>query len=48
MIELLLSYNVELGDSLLQAINEENVEAVELLLNHAVATNGEEVSIIIV
>jgi hypothetical protein len=48
MIELLLSYNVELGDSLLQAINEENVEAVELLLNHAVATNGEEVSIIII
>ena len=34
MIELLLSYNVELGDALLHAINEENVEAVELLLQH--------------
>ena len=32
MIELLLSYNVEVGDALLHAINEENVEAVELLL----------------
>lgn len=42
MIELLLAYNVELGDSLLQAINEENVEAVELLLNHEVANKGEE------
>ena len=34
MIELLLMYNVELGDALLHAINEENVEAVELLLSH--------------
>ena len=34
MIELLLSFNVELGDALLHAINEENVEAVELLLLH--------------
>ena len=34
MIELLLSYNVELGDALLHAINEENVEAVEMLLSH--------------
>ena len=34
MIELLLGYNVELGDALLHAINEENVEAVELLLKH--------------
>ena len=34
MIELLLNYNVELGDALLHAINEENVEAVELLLAH--------------
>ena len=34
IIELLLSYNVELGDALLHAINEENVEAVELLLQH--------------
>ena len=32
MIELLLSARVELGDSLLHAIDEENVEAVELLL----------------
>ncbi|KAK3099549.1 hypothetical protein FSP39_006161 [Pinctada imbricata] len=41
MIEVLLSYNVELGDALLHAITEENVEAVELLLNHEVATKGE-------
>ena len=34
MIELLLGFNVELGDSLLHAINEENVEAVEMLLAH--------------
>ena len=32
-----------MGDSLLHAINEENVEAVELILNHEVATKGEEV-----
>jgi len=32
MIELLLSARVELGDALLHAIDEENVEAVELLL----------------
>ena len=43
MIEVLLNYNVEVGDSLLHAINEENVEAVELILNHEVATKGEEV-----
>lgn len=42
MIEVLLNYNVEVGDSLLHAINEENVEAVELILNHEVATKGEE------
>ncbi|XP_041357124.1 short transient receptor potential channel 4-like [Gigantopelta aegis] len=42
MIELLLSYNVEVGDALLHAINEQNVEAVELLLNHEVALKGEE------
>ncbi|XP_055958673.1 transient receptor potential-gamma protein isoform X2 [Patella vulgata] len=42
MIELLLQYNVEVGDSLLHAINEENVEAVELILNHEVNTKGEE------
>ena len=34
MIELLLAYNVELGDALLHAINEENVEAVEMILVH--------------
>ncbi len=34
MIEVLLSFNVELGDALLHAINEENVEAVEMLLVH--------------
>lgn len=34
MMQLLLSYNVELGDALLHAISEENVEAVELLLIH--------------
>lgn len=43
MIELLLSYNVYVGDALLHAIIEENVEAVELILNHEVATKGEEV-----
>jgi len=32
MIELLLGARVELGDALLHAIDEENVEAVELLL----------------
>ncbi|KAH9523131.1 hypothetical protein Btru_065902 [Bulinus truncatus] len=42
MIELLLSYGVEVGDALLHAINEENVEAVELLLNHELATKGEQ------
>lgn len=34
MIELLLVYNVELGDALLHAISEENVEAVTMLLAH--------------
>ena len=34
IIQLLLTFNVEVGDSLLHAINEENVEAVELLLKH--------------
>ena len=33
MIQLLLKFNVELGDSLLHAIDEENVIAVELLLH---------------
>ncbi|KAF6039559.1 hypothetical protein EB796_002122 [Bugula neritina] len=34
MMELLLSFNVEVRDALLHAINEENVEAVELLLKY--------------
>lgn len=34
MIELLISYEVEMKDALLHAINEEFVEAVELLLDH--------------
>ncbi|XP_041440424.1 short transient receptor potential channel 4 [Xenopus laevis] len=34
LIELLLSYNVYVGDALLHAIRKEVVEAVELLLNH--------------
>ncbi|XP_013421841.2 transient receptor potential-gamma protein isoform X1 [Lingula anatina] len=34
MIELLLSFGVEMRDALLHAINEENVEAVELLLQY--------------
>ncbi|VDP03464.1 unnamed protein product [Soboliphyme baturini] len=34
MIELLLENGVETGDCLLHAINEENVEAVETILNH--------------
>lgn len=34
MIELLLSAGVEMKDALLHAINEEFVEAVELLLDH--------------
>ena len=34
MIELLISAGIEMRDSLLHAINEEFVEAVELLLEH--------------
>lgn len=34
MIELLISNGVEMKDALLHAINEEFVEAVELLLDH--------------
>jgi hypothetical protein len=34
MIELLLSYNIDTGEALLYAIDEEFVEAVELLLQH--------------
>lgn len=44
MIEILLTYNVELGDALLHAINEENVEAVELLLAHQ-STNKKDLSV---
>ena len=39
--------SVQVGDALLHAINEENVEAVELLLNHEAATKGEDVSSIL-
>ena len=34
MMEVLLSFNVEVRDALLHAINEENVEAVEMLLKY--------------
>ncbi|CAF4500248.1 unnamed protein product, partial [Rotaria magnacalcarata] len=34
MIELLLNYNVDTGEAILRAIDEEFVEAVELLLHH--------------
>ncbi|XP_074650440.1 transient receptor potential-gamma protein-like [Tubulanus polymorphus] len=44
MIEVLLSYNVELADALLHAINEENVEAVELLLSHQSQRKGKDLS----
>ena len=44
MIELLLIYNVELGDALLHAISEENVEAVEMLLAHQ-QTNKKDLSV---
>ena len=33
-MEVLLSYNIELRDALLHAINEESVEAVEVILKH--------------
>ena len=33
-MEVLLSYNVHVNDALLHAINEESVEAVEILLKH--------------
>lgn len=39
MMELLLSFNVEIRDALLHAINEENVEAVELLLHYQETVN---------
>ena len=44
MMQVLLAYNVELGDALLHAINEENVEAVELLLAHQ-AHNKKDLSV---
>lgn len=34
MMEVLLSYNVAVNDALLHAINEESVEAVQILLKH--------------
>ena len=34
MIEVLLNYNIDIGESILHAINEEFVEAVEMLLNY--------------
>ncbi|ELT89523.1 hypothetical protein CAPTEDRAFT_172686 [Capitella teleta] len=43
MMELLLIYNVELGDALLHAINEENVEAVEMILANQ-TTNKKDLS----
>lgn len=39
MIEMLISSGVEMKDALLHAINEEFVEAVELLLDHENATH---------
>ena len=45
MIELLLGYNVELGDALLHAINEENVEAVELLLKYQAGYSKKDLSV---
>ena len=39
MIELLLSSHVNVGEALLHAINEEFVEAVEMLLNYKDSTN---------
>lgn len=44
MIEVLLMYNVELGDALLHAISEENVEAVEMILQHQ-STNKKDLSV---
>lgn len=46
MIEVLLNYNVEVGDSFLYVINEENVEVVELIFNYEVVIKGEEVMFI--
>ena len=34
MVEILLKKMTDVGDALLHAINEENVEAVELILEH--------------
>lgn len=34
MLDVLLKAGLDLGDSLLQAINEDNVEATRLILNH--------------
>ncbi|XP_012990108.2 short transient receptor potential channel 4 [Esox lucius] len=43
IIELLLSYNVYVGDALLHAIRKEVVGAVELLLNHKKSSGGMQV-----
>ncbi|XP_030648073.1 short transient receptor potential channel 4a [Chanos chanos] len=43
IIELLLSYNVHVGDALLHAIRKEVVGAVELLLNHKKPSGGMQV-----
>lgn len=39
LIEVLLKYGISPGDSLLHAINEEYVEAVEVLLQHEEKTH---------
>lgn len=44
IIELLLSFNVYVGDALLHAIRKEVVGAVELLLNHKKPSGGMQVS----
>jgi hypothetical protein len=41
MIEMLLSFHVDVGEGLLHAINEEFVEAVEILLNYQDAQSNE-------
>ncbi len=40
MIEVLLNNNIDIGESILHAINEEFVEAVEMLLNYQDRQNG--------
>jgi ankyrin repeat protein len=45
MIEVLLNYHVDVGEALLHAINEEFVEAVEMLLHYQDSSTPVEVSI---